>query len=417
MTRSLRTPESRSARRRALVAVGVVAAVLLVVGAAWTHFGRTDALAGAGDGEFAGGGAGTGRSVPVVLTPARRMVFEERLTVQGNVEAARTAVVPARLEGTLEAIYVDEGDPVTAGRTALFKTDSLKVEKSLEMSLQGLAVARCAQREKEASLERDQADLHKAETDYHRYAKLLAEGAVTQEAFEQQESRHLQAKATVKYAQSLVDLAVEQVRQAESAVSIARKDLADTVVYAPISGTVTQRYQEPGEMGTTSDPVLRIEDTSELEVSAFLPASYYGRVVPGVTRMRVRVNGDGIGDRILWYRAPSIDERLRTFEVKCSLTDPLDSVVPGAIAEIEVLLDRTEGVGVPVEALQQRKDGAVVFTVRKGAAHMVAVRTGIESDAWVEILDDALSADAPVITMGQDFVEDGTAVAVVSEDG
>ena len=356
--------------------------------------------------------ASSERRIPVVLTPVARREFEERAVVQGNIEARNFATVSARVPGIVEEIFVDEGDAVVAGETKLFQIDALKLKKALEISRHDLAVARCGLREKQANLERVEVDMHKAGIDVRRFEQLHEDEAVSIDALEQQQSRYKQTKAVLKHAHSLVDLGQEQVRQAEAALAIAEKDLSDSLVYAPITGRVNVRFVESGEMCGVADSVVRIEDPSVLEVSAFLAAQYYPRVIPGETPVRVNVYGIDAGEHRVSYKSPTIDPKLRTFEIKCVLSDPPEGVVPGAMAELRVMLVRREALGVPAEALQQRGKCSVVFGLEDDLASVIEVETGLETDGWVEIRAGQLSEGTPVVTMGQFLLDEGALVTV-----
>jgi len=165
------------------------------------------------------------RTVPVIITPARAMRFERTLAVVGTVEARNYALVSPRIPGPLDAIYVDEGDRVEAGKTRLFQTDALKLQKAVEIARQQHAVARCAVLEKRANLERVAADTRKAELDFGRAKELFAKTVISKSAYDADESTYLQAAAAQKHAQVLIDLAVEQEKQARLALEIAQKDL------------------------------------------------------------------------------------------------------------------------------------------------------------------------------------------------
>jgi len=104
-----------------------------------------------------------GRRIPVVLTPATLQIFEQRVVVQGNVEAKEFAIVSPRVQGVIETIFVDEGDSVIANETKLFQTDALKLEQTVEIQKNELSVAQFAKRQSVANLEKIEADLHKTE--------------------------------------------------------------------------------------------------------------------------------------------------------------------------------------------------------------------------------------------------------------
>lgn len=353
--------------------------------------------------------------IPVVVKSPVLRDFEKRLVVQGNLEAAEFAVVSPRIQGTIDAVFVDEGDSVVAGETTLFQIDKLNLEKTVTLRRHDLEVAKYARRERAANLKRVQADFDKTELDYNRHVRLFDKGAVTTDAFERQESIYKQAKAMLEHAQALVDLAAEQEKQAEVALAMSDKDLADAVVVAPISGMISERLQEPGEMGKPGQPVVRIENTAIIEVSAYLPAQYYSEIVPGQTRMNVEVSGIDVGQQTVSYRSPTIDNRLRTFEVKCVLKSTPEGVVPGAMAEIVIILESRKGLGVPSEAIVERGGRSVVFVVKDGVSHQAPVKPGLETSGWTEIIDSDLNEEASVVTMGQQMIDEGIRVSVQEE--
>ena len=353
--------------------------------------------------------------IPVVVKSPVLRDFERRLVVQGNLEAAEYAIVSPRIQGTIDAVFVDEGDLVVAGETMLFQIDKLNLEKAVTLRRHDVEVAKHARRERAANLKRVQADFEKTELDYNRYVRLFDKEAVTPDAFERQESIYKQSKAMLEHAQTLVDLAEEQEKQAEVALAMSEKDLGDAVINAPINGKISERLQEPGEMGKPGQPVVRIDNTSVIEASAYLPSQYYSKIIPGETRMNIEVSGIDVGQQVVSYRSPTIDNRLRTFEVKCVLKSPPEGVVPGAMAHIVLVLESRKGLGVPSEAIQERGGRSVVFVVRDGTSHQVSVTKGLETAGWTEIIDSNLSEETSVITMGQQMVDEGTLVNVKEE--
>ncbi len=360
--------------------------------------------------------AATERGTSVVVTPAQMRLFKDQVLVQGNVEAKNYALVSPRIPGVIESILVDEGDIVKANETKLFQTDSLSLQKAVQIKQNQLAVAGCGRREAAANLDKIETDLRKAELDYNRFERLLENKHVTADAFEQQQSRYEQLQAAVKLAQAQVDLVAEQENLANAALSIAKKDLADASVYAPVDGCVSMRLKEPGEMGSPGQPVLRIDDVNVVEVAAFLPAQYYSSVVTGRTVMNIQVAKVDVGENTITYKSPTINNKMRTFEIKCVLAGPPDSVVPGAMAQIAVVLDSRTTLGVPSGAIERRSDQNVIFVVAGNIASRIPIETGIENAGWIEVRKGDLKEGTPVVTMGQYQLDDGTAVVIQQEE-
>jgi len=362
-----------------------------------------------------GAEADRGKRIPVVLTPAKEMTFESAVVVSGSVLAKNYALVSARIPGPLDDVYVDEGDVVQANQTRLFQTDSLKLKKAVAIAQQGLQVAELAVKEKTANLERMLASQEQAQADLERYRILVQDHAVPKQVFDQQVTGWKLASASVRHAEAQLELDKTKLEQARLSLTIAEKDLADSLVVAPISGQVSQRFMEPGEMAGAGTPVVKIEDLSVLEVSVFLPEEVYAQVVPEKTRMRVQVGGSDLGVRPVAYKSPTVNPKLRTLEVKTLVESPPPGVAPGCLAEVVVVLDARSGVGIPTAAVAQRSGQAVVFLVENNTARMVTVKTGRDTNGWTEILEGGLKPGAAVVTMGQQLLNDGTSVSVVRE--
>ena len=350
--------------------------------------------------------------IPVVVTKITKRTFERFVAVQGNLESKNFAVVSPRIAGTIEEFYINEGDAVVGGKTRLFRTDAIKFQKVLEVQKHLLDVEKCGRRQAIANLEKTEADFYKADLDYRRFERLLKKKAVTTDAFEQQQSRYKQLKAVVKLAKVNIELATANVEKAKADLAISEKNFADTIVYAPITGKVSYRMKEPGEMGQPGEPVVRIDDISLIETSVYLPAQYYTEVIAGKTMVEVIVSGKNIGKFPISYKSPTISPKLRTFEVKCLLDNSSESLAPGAMAQTRVILGTKQGLAVPSTAIQQRGGKSIVFTIRDDKAEKVEVQTGIENHSWTEVVSDKLNEKSLIVTMGQDMLDDTQLVSV-----
>jgi len=352
---------------------------------------------------------------PVVVAKITKRNFERFIAIQGNLESKKFAMVSPRIAGTIEEFYIDEGDAVVGGKTKLFRTDAIKLQEALEVQKHILDVEKCARQQAIANLEKTEADFYKAELDYHRFERLLEKKAVTTDAFEQQQSRYKQLTAAVKLVKANVDLATANVQKAKAGLAMSEKDLADTVIYAPITGRISLRFKEPGEMGQPGEPVVRIDDTALIETSAYLSAQYYAEIIPNQTMVEVIVSGKNIGQFPVDYKSPTINPKLRTFEVKCLIDNPSETIAAGAMAQIKIILEKRQGWAVPLASIQQRDNKSIVFIVSDDKAKKIQVQTGIEDQGWTEVLGDELNEQNLVISMGQDMLNDGQLVSLQKE--
>ena len=354
----------------------------------------------------------TARVLAIRAQPVASREFARRLTVQGTLEAKNYANVAARADGNLDAIWVDEGDAVIAGTTSLFQIDPVSRENALTIAKQNLAVAKASLTVAEASVRKTEAEARKATLDFDRYERLHNDGKVSDNEYESAEVQYAQAKAGIAVARAQVDLAERQVKQAEASLSIAQKNLDDAKIVAPISGAVSSRTAEPGEQMSVGRVILRIDDLTSVEAAAYLPAQYYPDVVPGKTTFRLDIGGREAGTHAVTYRSPTINPVLRTFEIKGKVEAADGLAVPGQMADLTIVFETHQGIGVPSASILIRNGKPTVFVVQDGKAVAREVQTGIQNDAWTEI-SSGLEAGESVVTEGQTQLRDGMPVAVL----
>ena len=350
--------------------------------------------------------------IPVVVTPVQQRTFRENINVHGSLKARNFSLVAPRIKGVLEQVLVREGDEVIAGKTKLFQTDSERLDKTVQVNRQSLNVAKRAREVQQAYQEKTAVELRKAKLDFKRNQALYDQNAVSQDLLEDKRSVYEQLVAMHKYAVSQVALAEEEEQKARLALAIAEKDLQDSLMLAPISGKVSKRMAETGEIGDPGSPVVRIDDTKVLEAFAYLPSHYYSQVQVGKTRVILKIHGHVCGEYRVSYKSPTVDTTLRTFEIKCDIAGDGQFIVPGMLAEMSVILDEKQALSVPRESVQQRSQQDVVFVLDGNFACAIAIETGWETDGWLEVKSGNLKADSLVVNRGQFLLNHGSPVLV-----
>ncbi|HNW11794.1 MAG TPA: efflux RND transporter periplasmic adaptor subunit [Candidatus Rifleibacterium sp.] len=356
----------------------------------------------------------------VTTTPVTARTFSETLRVQGNVDSASIARVSPRIPGPIEAIFVKEGDAVEANKTRLFVIDPVKLEKNLEIRRQELTIAKLAIKEKEARLKQAEADLEKSKQDANRSRLLWEDNSTSQDNYEKAMLKLKVSEATIEHIKTLIALDHEQLKKAELALVIAEKDFADSTVLAPISGRISQKLQEPGEMAAPGKPILLIKDPDNIEISAYLPAEYYHRVEKGQTKAGIKSYSGAEIKTVVSFKSPEISTELRTFQIKCQVSDPNKLLVPGALAEITILLAEKNGLAVPAATILNRDNGKAIFRVEENRARMIMVTTGLENEGFYEVTAinqaDSLKQGDLIISGGQHLINDGQQVQMQTNE-
>ena len=353
------------------------------------------------------------KMVSVRLVKVEKRKFEDRINVQGSLEAKNYANVAARVDGNLVEIAVDRGDAVVAGETKLFETDKENRARAVETARQNVAVLSQNHKVALANVRKVEVELKKAGLDKERYVRLHKSGNATDNEVELYTTQFEQATVSLEYAKAAADAVAQQVKAAEIALKTAEKDLSDCTIFAPISGVVSKRLKEPGEQGSKGGVVLRIENLETIEAVASIPAQYYSMVEVGKTKVRISINGQDAGEFAVTYRSPIIDTRLRTFEVKALMKGNVTKgIVPGAMADMTMLLVSRESLAVPTHSILHRRKGSMVYLPKDGKAVPCLVKCGLENDGMTEVEGDEIAEGTEIISEGQYMLSDNDSIKV-----
>jgi len=209
--------------------------------------------------------------------------------------------------------------------------------------------------------------------------------------------------------------------EAEAALRAAQVDLDNTLIRAPLSGTILERLVEPGEIVTVSfiggrgakSAVLTMANLKVLDVEIDISQNELRKVRLNQPAVIVP---DAFPDRTyhgyLAEFSPEANRQKATLQVKVRITDPDDTIRPEMNAKVtfqEPPADAKSGppkVLIPKEAVLSRGGQSLVFLVNGSKAAGRAVKVGGEVDGRVEVLE-GLQGGESVVVRGLEAVRDG----------
>ncbi len=200
--------------------------------------------------------------------------------------------------------------------------------------------------------------------------------------------------------------------KAQIALTIAEKDYSDSTVYSPLTGVVSEKLQEPGEMAAIGKPIVIVKDPNDTEVTAYLPAEYYLKVTVEDTPVQVKSFMEIPEDAKVTYKSPEISPELRTFKIKCHTLNESKFMVPGGLANLTLVLETRSGLAVPTSSIVNRDGSKAIFIAENGKAKLVKVTVGLENEGYTEVTSSLLKPGDKVIVVGQHMVNDGSSIAV-----
>ncbi len=315
---------------------------------------------------------GAAPPIPVVVTRAALADMEAFLDASSTLEAERDVTVVSQATGVVAELHAEEGDRVRKGQTLL----------------------RLAYEELELAERRARTELERLKADFARAEALAREQLISEEEYQR-----------VKFDRQRAELEWEQAKLA----------LDHTRVIAPISGTVTERRVNVGELVQTNQPVYRIVDFDSLVAPVHIPERYLPDLRPA---QRAVVEPRGLGRRLearILRISPVVDAQSGTVRVLLSLEDKRE-LRPGMFANVRIVLDtHRDVVVVPKRALVFEEEAPHLFVVREGKAERRRVRLGYQDAERAEIAD-GLQRGETVVVVGQSALKDGSAVVVQQEE-
>lgn len=248
----------------------------------------------------------------VLLLAASCSPDKDRPDGSGTVECTQVRIAP-EVGGRLATVLFKEGDAVTNGQVlATLDTRSFqfRVDEARAALAQARAQADLAQAgSRKEDILRAQAQTHEADvtannaaTEAKRIEALFAQGSATLKQRDDATAAAERAAATLWAAQHQLDRLSngnrpEEIRAALAAVDLAQarlaqavKALADCAILAPLSGTITTKEAEPGEVVMPGTALATVTDLDDAWLSLYLPEPRLAAVTIG-QKVRVRMDG------------------------------------------------------------------------------------------------------------------------------
>jgi RND family efflux transporter MFP subunit len=344
----------------------------------------------------------------VSVVPAVERALPRTVVATGTLAAEDQVTLSAKVAGRVETIDVDLGTRVRRGQpiAKLDQTDfKLRVEQA-EAALQqararlGLAPAGKDEQiepDKTAIVRQARAVLDEAKLTRDRSVKLLEQQLIARAQLDT-------AEANLQVAEARYQDALEEVRnrqavlaQRRSEVELARQQLTDTVVLAPVDGAVSQRQASPGEYLAAGAPMATLVRIHPLRLRVSVPEREVSAIRVGQV-VRLTIDGDPTvyGGRVVRL-APIVQELNRTLTVEAEVPNERGVLRAGAFARAEIVTEAAQPiVTVPASSLVVFAGVEKVLVVRGGKTAEVRVQTGRRLGEDIEILD-GLKRGEPVV--------------------
>lgn len=329
----------------------------------------------------------------IELTEVRPVTIDDIYEVSGTIRARTITTLSSRIMGEVSGIYVIEGDRVRQGQLLLTIDDRDYRER--------LTQAEAAYQEALRALESARQNKKLADITYERYKRLYDEKALTQQELDQIETQKEIAGLELERTEAMV-------RRAKAGLEEARLMHGYTKVVSPISGIVTEKKVETGNMVMPGTPLFTIEDSENHRLEVYLDERLSGKVRKGMKiPVYIESRAEALEGRIAEI-VPSVDPLTRSFLVKIALNSRKD-LRTGLYGKARFITSKKTGILIPEKSIVKRGQLTGIYVVdNNGVISYRIVRTGSSypEKAMVEILS-GLNPGERIVTGGIEKVVEG----------
>lgn len=298
-------------------------------------------------------------------------------TVESDVKNNIAPMAPLRIE----KILVEVGDRVSKGQ-CLVQLDASSLE---QLKLQ---------------ITNQKAVLNNVKTDFNRIEELFKIGGVSKADYDNM-------KVQVESQQTQLNVLETQLRQLSQ----------NTQLYAPISGVVTARNYDNGDMYSGAMPVLTVEQTNVVKLLLNISESHYSEVEKGqdVDITLDAYPGEDFCGKVTIVN-PNVNAVTHTFPVEVTISNAEQKVRPGMFARATINFGNKDHVLIPDEALVKQIGAGdryvYVYNKEKGTVSYNKVELGRHIGNSYEIYSGVNPGDQ-VVVAGQARLNNGKEVVVV----
>lgn len=277
-----------------------------------------------------------------------------------------------------------------------------------------------------------QAQLDLAEKELRRFERLLETGDVSRSAYDTRVAQRNQLRAQLDESRSTAAVAVSSIRTAQAAqnaaqqqvgaaraavensrtqIASAEKAIADTIIRAPISGSVLERNADLGEFAATTNKIATLVRTNPIRARIDIPESEIGsaRVGSSISLTTSAYPERQFGGTIVRV-IPGLNQQSRVLIAEAEINNIDGLLKPGQFATVRVLLPETrQAVLVPARAVRSEGTTSRIFVVRDGRAEERLVQTGETENDLIEVRGNIQPGES-VATSNLESVIDGIQV-------
>lgn len=284
----------------------------------------------------------------LLAMPSCSKKTETQMNFSGIMDT-NTTRISSQANGIITKLNFDEGMGVKEGQI-LVAIETEKLGYQLDQNRSAIEEINNQHSASLSQLESAKIERENINIKYNRFVTLLNSKATSQQSVDDLKTQLDAADERIRYIKASLDAVTSRKNQIESGAKIIKRQLKDTTITAPVSGTVLVRYVENGELLAAGSPVCDIADLNSLWTKIYIDEKNLPFIKLG---QKVRIKIDGIDNKTLEGQVTWISDKAE-FTPKTIMTEETKASL---VFSAKVSVQNTEGIlkiGMPVSVIVQR---------------------------------------------------------------
>jgi len=335
-------------------------------------------------------------------------------TYKATLEAYQQGVVSSKLSGKILTVSIENGQYVNVGDT-LITLDGQDTQNSIKTAQSQLQVYEDQLNASQVAIEKLQVNLDDAKRNYDRQKVLFEKKAIAQTDLEAAEKTLKTAQADYDSGNASIQTATANIEAENVTISNLQDTLSNTIIKAPISGVISEKSANIGQMATQSTVFAKINDISSVYATIQVPQEKINSVKLGQSATITVDGSDTPYNGTVQSKELSADTTSRVFNCKIKIDNSDKSLLPGIYSKVNLISDeKTDMITVPISALVGSDGDYYVFINDNGTAKKQKVTIGETNQNDAEIKSGVQAGDQ-IICSNTSSLQDGNAIDVVSK--
>ncbi len=349
---------------------------------------------------------------------------------KATLEAYQQGIVTSKIAAKVVAVSVENGQYVNAGDT-IATLDDQDIQNNIKTAQARVEVSQQQVNSTQQQLNSSQVTLQKlqilmddAQRNYDRQKTLFDGGAISKTDLESAEKALNTSKADYSSGLASIESAKASIESSKASLEAqkvnlqkAQNDLANTVIKAPISGVISDKTLNVGQMASRGAALAKVNDISSVYATIQVPQEKITGVKIGQAATITVDGNDKTYDGTIEAMDSAADATTRVFNCKVKIDNGDKSLLPGIFGKVQLISEeKAQVITVPISALAGNEGDYSVFLNDNGTAKKQKITIGETNENNVEVTDGIKEGDQVICTNISTLQEGSEVDAIIKDD-